>query len=602
MAVPVRSMLRAAVCVAVLGVMGSGCATVDALRGDAGGEDAPPRAVAPPQPVQPGAPPEYDFLVARSLELEERTEEALAAYRRAAAKDPDSAYLQRKIAQLAAREGQLAEAVRHGERALELEPEDPDVRLLLGTVYRVRKDVAAAEQVLLDAEGEPLRSDAAFLLYTIYMEGERHAEALEMARWITERHPDSLRGWFALAGAYERMGEPLEVERALEQALERDPDNLSVYGALARTLRSRGDREGEIEVYRRVLERYPHHHSTLTSLADALIALGRSDEAIAALEDVVRHHPEDVRSSVRLALLEYDAGSYASAGKRLERALASNPEEHELAYLLGLVRQRQDRNEEALAAFGRIPESHRYYVDARTQMAVIHEGREEPARALEEIERARRVGDSRDLVLYASSLRAKTGDFEEAVASLEALLAQNPGDDELLYNLGVLHGEAGHYDQALQYMQRALEANPDHPAALNYVGYTWAERGENLDRAEAMISRALELRPDDGYITDSLGWVYYMRARPLLQSGRPAEVAKGRKLLERALDELERARQLTGGDPVIAEHLGDVYLLLDQKRRALEHYEDAMDLGPRQEEQPELRRKFERLRRELGVQ
>jgi len=107
-----------------------------------------------------------------------------------------------------------------------------------------------------------------------------------------------------------------------------------------------------------------------------------------------------------------------------------------------------------------------------------------------------------------------------------------------------------------------------------------------------------ELSPDDGFIVDSLGWVYYMRARPLIARG---ETAEGRALLERSIRELERADELTGGDPVISEHLGDAYFLLDQKKRALELYEEALGMEPRETEQPELRGKTERLRRELGV-
>jgi tetratricopeptide (TPR) repeat protein len=111
-----------------------------------------------------------------------------------------------------------------------------------------------------------------------------------------------------------------------------------------------------------------------------------------------------------------------------------------------------------------------------------------------------------------------------------------------------------------------------------------------------MISRAIALRPEDGFIVDSLGWVYYMRALPLVEAGR-AEDAK--VYIQRALEELERADDLTGGDPVISEHLGDTYLLLGQRQRALEKFREAVELGPRHGEQPDLAEKFENLRREF---
>ncbi|MFP6605891.1 MAG: hypothetical protein VCC19_04900, partial [Myxococcota bacterium] len=134
---------------------------------------------------------------------------------------------------------------------------------------------------------------------------------------------------------------------------------------------------------------------------------------------------------------------------------------------------------------------------------------------------------------------------------------------------------------------------------LNYIGYTWAERGENLDEAERMILRALDQRPNDGYITDSLGWLYYMRGLPLVGT---ADATRGLGLLERARVQLFHAAELTGGDPVISEHLGDVHMALDERRRALEFYQEAVRLDHREDEQPSLLEKLDRLRRELHEQ
>ncbi|MDX1649052.1 MAG: tetratricopeptide repeat protein, partial [Myxococcota bacterium] len=272
--------------------------------------------------------------------------------------------------------------------------------------------------------------------------------------------------------------------------------------------------------------------------------------------------------------------------------------QHEVAYFLGVVRRRLGQDEAARRAFERIPEEHDRYADARTQIAAIHERRGELEAALAEVERARALEPGRPLDLYLASLRAKAGDVEGALDFLESLLEESPDDAEVLYNIGVIHGEARNVDEAIRYMKIVLGIDPDHAGALNYVGYTWAEQGTNLDQAEEMIARALELRPGDGYITDSLGWVYYMRAKPLFDRG---EVEKGRFWADRAIEELERARELTGGDPIVAEHLGDAYLLVGDKERALRMYEQALHHGPRDDEQPGLREKLERLRQELGA-
>jgi tetratricopeptide (TPR) repeat protein len=303
-----------------------------------------------------------------------------------------------------------------------------------------------------------------------------------------------------------------------------------------------------------------------------------------------------MRSSVRLGFLQYEARDFAGAATRFERAFAADPQEYEYAFFLGVARRRMGQADAAIEAFKTIPPEHAHYPEARTQIASIYERRGEYQLALAEVELAAARAPDRQLELYKATLRAKTGDFEGAVADLKGLLDDQPNDDELLYNIGMLYGEARRTDEALQYMHRALALNPDNASALNYIGYTWAEKGINLDEAERMISRAVELKPDDGYIVDSLGWVHYVRAKGLTAQGRLDEAQKH---LDAALTHLERADQLTGGDPVVSEHLGDTYLLLDQKRHALDRFEEAIRLEPREGEQPELQHKFEILKREL---
>jgi tetratricopeptide (TPR) repeat protein len=579
--------------VLLVGVLAlGGCATPKAGPKPETAADDPPARVE----IRSDAPPEYDLLVAQQLTVEGRNAEAAEAYLRAVAKDDQSAYLHRKAAVALAQQNRLEEALEHAQRAAELDPEDDASRIFLGQLYRIRREVPQAEETLRDDAGEPVSPDAAFLLYQIYMDGGRFEDGLDIARWLVENEPDGLRGRVAEANAYQRMERPADAERALRQALEQDPGNLRIYGALARMLRERGDYEAEVAVYDEVILLHPHHHSTLVALGEAQLALEDIDGSIATFEAVEERYPDDLESAVRLGYLLFEANRFDEAEHRFERVLAANPEEYDVGFFLGVVRRRRGDGDGAITAFESIPVQHRYYPEARAQIASVLERRGEYELALAAIGRANAVRPSREFELYEATLRAKTGDLEGAVESVQSMLSEEPENDDLLFNLGVVYGEAQRTDEALDYMHQALEKNPDNASALNYIGYTWAEKGVNLDEAEEMISRAIELRPEDGYIVDSLGWVYYMRARPLVDSGRSQEA---RPLIDRALSELERAHELTGGDPVISEHLGDTYLLLDEKQRALEKFEEAIRLEPREGEQPHLFEKFETLRREL---
>ena len=107
-------------------------------------------------------------------------------------------------------------------------------------------------------------------------------------------------------------------------------------------------------------------------------------------------------------------------------------------------------------------------------------------------------------------------------------------------------------------MSAALEFQPEHPFVLNYLGYSWADQGINLEKSREMIERAVDLRPDDGYIADSLGWVLYRMGR-----------------YQEAVAPLERAVELLPYDPVINDHLGDAYWKVGRRLEARFQWERA---------------------------
>jgi tetratricopeptide (TPR) repeat protein len=301
----------------------------------------------------------------------------------------------------------------------------------------------------------------------------------------------------------------------------------------------------------------------------------------------------------RYASLEFASGRYEQAAARLEAAFSRHPEHFELAYSLGQVVRNMGDDGRAIELFTLVPEYHPAYVESRLQLTSIYEDREDYTAALVEVERLRVLRPSKALEFHTAELLTRIERLDEALELLHKMRVENPEDDDVLYQLGVCYGTAKRLDEALEYMRLTLEKNPDNPHALNYIGYTLAERGENLDEAERMILRALDQRPNDGYITDSLGWVYYMRALPLVGT---AEAIQGLTFLERARDKLFHAAELTGGDPVISEHLGDVHVALDELRQAFEFYEEAVRLEHREDEQPDLLEKLDNLRRELHEQ
>jgi len=166
--------------------------------------------------------------------------------------------------------------------------------------------------------------------------------------------------------------------------------------------------------------------------------------------------------------------------------------------------------------------------------------------------------------------------YEEGIAVLQKALEIDRENEEIHFLLGVLYEKAVKLEDSISAMQKVLQINPDNADALNYIGYTYAEQGINLDQAEELVKKALRLKPRDGYIIDSLGWVYFKKGD-----------------YKKAVRHLEEAEEYAAEDPLIKEHLGDAYLKADFKDKALEMYEKALALEPGKDE---LKKKIEMLR------
>ncbi len=556
----------------------------------------PPRAL---EAREPAKPPELEFLIAQELEQNGDVAGALAASERALAGDPDDAFLLLHVAQLAFRLGDTAKARELAERARTKGADDPWLRAFLAQSYRAEGDLARVIEVLTTAAGDPVDGEAAALLYSVWLEKEIYEQARRVARWQVDAEPEVPASWLNLAEATDKLGDAASAEKLLREADRKYPAEVQFLAAIAAMRRARGDRLGELGVLNELLARAPDDASSWLAKAEAEFDLGREAEGHRSLAHAEEHQPDDLRTTMRIALLDLQRGAYEDAERRLSRVSELYPEQYEIAYFLGVSRRRTGDAEGALLAFDRIAEGHARFADGRVQVASILEADGDYAGARGEIERAQTVENTQQLAYYRASLIAKGGDVAAAIAELEAMRKGGADDAETLYNIGVIRGEARDVEGALASMGEALALDPQHAGALNFVGYSLAERGERLDEAQALIERALAQRPGDGFVTDSLGWVLFQRSRASLAAGDAVAAARW---LESARAKLEEAHTLTGGDPVVSEHLGDVYLALGKKRVALEKYEQAVVQTPRAGEQPELGEKLERLRRELGAQ
>jgi tetratricopeptide (TPR) repeat protein len=169
--------------------------------------------------------------------------------------------------------------------------------------------------------------------------------------------------------------------------------------------------------------------------------------------------------------------------------------------------------------------------------------------------------------------------FTECVDAYGKGVALVPKPDKanwmLFYFRGICQERSKQWSKAEADLKKALELFPDQPHVLNYLGYSWVDQGINLDEGMEMINKAVQQRPDDGYIVDSLGWAYFRIGN-----------------YDEAVKKLERAIELKPEDPTINDHLGDAYWRVGRELEAKFQWAHARDLKPDPEDLPKIEAKL----------
>ncbi|MEZ5956524.1 MAG: tetratricopeptide repeat protein [Hyphomonadaceae bacterium] len=203
-----------------------------------------------------------------------------------------------------------------------------------------------------------------------------------------------------------------------------------------------------------------------------------------------------------------------------------------------------------------------YRTSARTLEAwIVYESGGEAA-GIAIAEAAAATGDARARRALGDMYRG-SGRFADAEPIYTALIAERPSDWRSYFSRGAAREQLDRWPEAEADLRRALDISPDQADVLNYLGYSWVDRGEHLEEGLAMIRRAAEIRPMSGAIIDSLGWAYYRLGD-----------------YHQAVDWLEAAVRLEPADPTLNDHLGDAYWRVGRRIEARFQWQRAMTLDP----------------------
>jgi tetratricopeptide (TPR) repeat protein len=499
---------------------------------------------------------------------------AASYYRAALKRDPKNDELLDRTFLSLVIGGEIDDAVKFAERVVHADKNDRVGRLVLGVQALKEKHYGSARRNLTHSVRGPITDLTATLLtaWAQYGAGNVKSAVSQIDRLSG---PD----WYAIfkelhAGMMlDIAGHQKEAGKRLEHAYKLDSTALRVVEAYASwTSRNRSPKEALtiLETFDKALP----HHPLVVAAMDKL-------KAGQKLPPVV--------TTAQAGAAEALYGLGASLGRRggedlglvyLQLALYLTPN-HPLALLsLADLYESLKKPELALKIYERVPRSSPLRRNAAIQMAANLDALDRTDDARKQLEALikERPGDLEAIMALGNVLRGHKK-FGECADVYSKAVAQIPEPKKanwpVFYFRGICYERAHQWPKAEADLKEALKLFPEQPHVLNYLGYSWIDQGVNLDEGMAMIKRAVQQRPDDGYIVDSLGWAYYKLGN-----------------YDEAVSQLERAVQLKPEDPTINDHLGDAYWRIGRELEARFQWAHARDLNPDPADLPEIEAKL----------
>ena len=433
-------------------------------------------------------------------------------------------------------------------------------------------------------EADPTDREAVAALVDLYEEDDRIDRALELLSSLEKKDPENPAIAERITLDLARAGRFDDAEKRARDLATRRPENRGNLRLLAQVLFEKGDIAGGEKILRGLLANDPQDDAARRVLASECLRDRRFNDAKALLDESLRRVGTDPKSAERRQSIAVEQGymaylqkDYAAARKTLEPVsiTGSTVNPRGMRLLLASARDGEDfayglaRAKAAAAAEPDNPE----WASAVAEFEL----RTGDRASAEKILSRQASSDDVESALAAADAYARIKDYASAARVAREAAHRFPESTEALFRLGSSLERAGTPAEAEQIFERLLDRKPHDAATQNYLGYMWADRGVNLEKARDLLEKAVAREPRNGAYRDSLGWVYFRLGR-----------------LDVAEKNLSEAHRRDPDDPTIEEHLGDLSERLGNSDDAIAHWERALTLKP--EEPEKIRQKLQRHR------
>ena len=495
-------------------------------------------------------------------ENNKRYQEAEEAFEKALICDPDSRYIYRRLPVLLLKMGKPLGAAKWLRQAIEKFPEDIEDRILLARLA-IRNN-EPDEAIQLYREVMALTPDDETILLRIgflQLEQNLFIDAENSFIGALALNPQSFYAHIYLARLATKMSKPDLAAEYYQKALTQNwTVDLAIEVSEFYTLQN--EYEKVETLYRNILGKYPQERNAGLGLVHVLLLQDKTKEALTVLQKMRQNSSDPSEIDIITARLYLRNNNLQNAANIL-KPLVLEKNIEEAIYMLAVIRYQQQDFVNTLTLLEKIESQSEFFEDAISLHVRILIEEKQFTEATILLQQTNKGYETPSPGLYTllASLYMEQGLFQDGYNTLDTALMVHPKSTKILFEYALLLEKENKREAAIQWMEKIIALDPDHADALNYIGYTWADLGINLQQALEYIQKAVQIKPQNGYIRDSLGWVHY----------RMGEFAKASK-------EINKALKMVPEDPYIHEHLGDIYKKLGKKKKAKQAYQKAQEL------------------------
>lgn len=455
------------------------------------------------------------------------------------------------------------EALKAAELWIGLEPENLEARQSITAVLiRAGQPEAALEHIeKVLASSSSDAADNGFMVVAGLLSREKDKRnALDLMKRFTEKRQDNAEAMFAYAHLAARLGEWSVAEEAVNRALALRPQWDQAVVQKAQILHSQGKNAQSLEFMKKTIAAAPQVAEYRLVYARFLADGERLQEAYEQFQALHEIQKENDDALFALGFLALELGRLEEAERYLTELRRRGTRGDEVFYYLGRLEEERGNGEAAKRWYNQVSDGE-YYLNAQIRVIVLKSEEKDVAgaRALLDSLRVQRPGQKLRLYLVEGEILAEANRHQEAYDIYSQALEEFADNAELLYARAMSAERLNNLDGMEQDLRKVLARNPNNAEALNALGYTLADRTNRYEEALELIQQALELRPDDVFILDSMGWVQYRLGKH-----------------ENAVKYLRRALELKM-DAEIAAHLGEVMWVSGDKNGAREIWQRALE-------------------------